>query len=88
MTIFEIEHSFSSDRHHSRLSRLGQNLLMRLAELQKRRKLRGSFAKLPEKVLRDISLTRHDVQVGCGWSPSRDAVDGLCKTAGTRVGNW
>lgn len=88
MTIFDIEQSFRSDRHHSRLSRLGQHILMRLAELQNRRKLCGSLARLSEKDLRDISLTRHDVQASCNLPLDRDAADELCKTAKTRAGNW
>lgn len=88
MTIFDFQHSYPSDRHLSRLSRLGQSILMQLAEIQNRRKLRSGLAKLSEKDLRDISLTRHDVLTCCNMPKSRDAADELCKIAETRAGNW
>lgn len=88
MTNFETDHSVCADNHQSRLSRLGQNILMPLAELQNRRKLRSSFAKLPEKILRDVGLTHHDVEVSCSLPLSHSAADALCKIANTRAGNW
>ena len=88
MTIFEITHSIRSDSHQSRLSRLGQYIPIWLSELQNRRKIRSSIAKLSEKDLRDISLTRHDVQASCDLPLSRNAADELCKIAKTRAGNW
>ncbi len=88
MIIFEFDHSIRSDRHQSRLSRLGQHIPIWLAELQNRRKLRSSLAKLSEKDLRDISLTRHDAQASCNFPLSHDAADELCNIATTRAGNW
>lgn len=61
MTIFETAHSICADNHHSKLSRLVQNIQARLADHQNRRRLRNELANLSNQILRDVGLTRHDV---------------------------
>lgn len=88
MTIFNIEHSLPSDQSDSKLLQLGQNINLWWAEIQNRRKLRSSLTKLSEKDLRDICVTRNDVQASCNSSLSCDAAQELSKTAKARAGNW
>jgi hypothetical protein len=59
-----------------------------MTEFQNRRKLLNSVARLSEEDLRDICLTRDDVQASCNTPLSHDAGQELSRIAKKRTQNW
>lgn len=50
--------------------------------------MRCSLGRLSDAHLRDIGLTRSDVEAAVRFKPSRDAADDLAARARRRRGNW
>ena len=88
MALFETDFSPHSNHRLSRLTQVGRHFLKQLAEFHNRRKLSASLSKLSDKDLRDICLTRQDVETSCNSPLSNDAAEELRKTAKSRAGNW
>ena len=62
--------------------------MRRLGEWGRRQKLRASCGPLSEALLRDIGLTREDVEAALGAPLDRDASGHLASKATARAGNW
>ena len=88
MALFEDNSSPLSIHRLSRHIQVGRHFLKQLAEFHNRRKLRGSLSKLSDKDLRDICLTRQDIEASCNSPLTNDAADELRKTSKSRLGNW
>lgn len=62
--------------------------MLRLGEWGRRQKLRASCGPLSEAMLRDIGLTRDDVEAALVAPLDQDASDHLASKAMARAGNW
>ena len=59
-----------------------------LSEAAQRRRIRNSIGHLPEKYLRDIGLTEHDVSSATKLPLPFSSARELSATTKTRAGNW
>ncbi len=62
--------------------------MLRLGEWGRRHQVRASCGPLSEAKLRDIGLTRDDVEAALGAPLDQDASDHLVREAMARAGNW
>lgn len=88
MTIFDNNHSFPTNAQPSILTRLSARIVPLLGECKNRYKARKSLSNISEKDLRDIGLTRFDIESSSKLPLSRDAAAELNNIANTRAGNW
>lgn len=88
MTILDSEHSFPTNAQPSILARLSRRIVILLNEHKSRYEARKSLANISEKDLRDVGLTRFDIESSSKLPLSQDAAEELRKIVNTRAGNW
>ena len=77
MTIYDIAHSVAANAKPSILARLSGRVVPLLEEWRNRYEARKSLSNISEKDLRDIGLTRFDIESTSNQPLSRDAAEEL-----------
>jgi uncharacterized protein YjiS (DUF1127 family) len=62
--------------------------ILRLGEWRRRRQIRASCGPLSDSLLRDVGLTREDVEAALALSLDQNASDRMLREAVARAGNW
>lgn len=70
------------------LGRLHEHLLALVDEWRARRNIERSLSKLSNFYLRDVGMTKADVEAACSDSFNHSASRALMSVAQNRAGNW